>query len=139
MKNLNNYYDKDLNEYAIPVCDCGEETSSLIIKKMKEGYSMAYVMAGDYGCDEDSYLLFSLVNKNHRSTLNFREKIYDWLHQKGVHYFTHISLKEYARNEKYQDAMDYVLKNGFDMELMGCFLACKWKDDGFEFIDVEAG
>lgn len=133
---LSKYYDSHTGRFLIPVKEADYDISKSIITLISSGeYAMSVY---DYG-EGLEYCIFSLVNDCESYAMGVkvcRNQLYDYLHEKGVHYFTSMEYSEYSSRSDYADAVDYVLLKSGDNYIDGHSLCLIADDVGFKFIEV---
>lgn len=90
---------------------------------------------------DNLYCIFSLKRDTEdvRDMAVCRNMLYQWLHyEAGCHYFTSMKFKQYMQNPRYQNAVDYVLKQAFlkRNEIDGWSIALVCDDESIQFVEV---
>lgn len=134
---MKEFYDRGNGRYIIPFKDIDEVVSKGIIVLLKKGYVMTVVDDGN----SKNYIIYSIEKDTEAwQELSYcRDMLYDWLHKEfGVHYFTKMSFEEYDSNERYREAIDYVLEKAAyaTNNIKGWSIALTILDKDLEFVEV---
>lgn len=129
---LRKYYDPYCGRYGIPVKEVNSDISEDIVKLLNIGFCMSMYSNGG----EDYYVIFNIKEdcKSYSDIDKCKGLLESLLSKLHMSYFTSVSIEGYTLSYNYQRAVDYVLKESFNVERYSIVLICK--DDRFKFIEV---